>query len=179
MKKWMINSGLGSCALLVIIFANLSIANDNPDEQERDPLGCKNMGYRYAFNTVTFYPGLAPEADGDRQSLYFVHNKVARSVHLYQMLDDGSLNTLPFNHTIYGKQWAVLATGQKEQRYICTLEDEKSAYGQVIDCAKSLKICEYARVKFGLNNRGNYWVVQNNTRDGAVQEVLRYGIIPR
>ena len=36
-----------------------------------------------------------------------------------------------------------------------------------------------ARVKYGLNNKGNYWLVGSNTSGGAVNEVLHYGIIPR
>ena len=97
------------------------------------------------------------------------------------MLDNQSTHSVFLNHTVPQKQWSALATGQKEMKYICTVDDPKSSskYGKIIDCADSIKVCEYARVKFGMNNRGNYWIVDGNTRNGAVNQVTWYGVIPR
>ena len=75
-------------------------------------------------------------------------------------------------------RWAVLSSTES-MNYICTKHDGKSSHGEVIDCAQSLKVCEYARVKYGMNNRGNYWLVHSNSRGGAVRAVIHYGIIPR
>ncbi len=95
------------------------------------------------------------------------------------MRKEDSTRTLYLNHVIRPRQWAVLSTSEKELKYICTVDDPKLTYGQVIDCSQSIKVCEYARVKYGMNNKGNFWVVNSNTSGGAVREVLNYGIIPR
>ena len=89
------------------------------------------------------------------------------------------LRAMLLNHVIHPRQWAVLSTSEKELKYICTVDDAKLSYGKMVDCAQSLKVCEYARVKYGMNNQGNYWLVSSNTSGGAVNEVLHYGIIPR
>lgn len=149
--------------------------NERPDIT-KNPLGCRNVGYQYKLNTLS----LLPEAEGDRQSLYFIFNRLGKTVTLYQMMQDESTRSVYLNHAIHGQQWAVLATSQKEMKYICTVEDPKSPrYGKIVSCEDSIKVCEYARVKFGLNNRGNYWLVSSNSRGGAVGDVIRYGIIPR
>ena len=100
-------------------------------------------------------------------------------MNLYQMLKDDSSNSMYLNHVINARQWAVLSTSEKALKYICTVDDPKMTYGKIVDCAESLKVCEYARVKYGMNNTGNYWLVNSNTSGGAVNEVLHYGIIPR
>jgi len=150
-------------------------------EEQRNPLGCRDMGYQYDLKVLKLFSGMAPEADADRQSLFFMYNRSAKPVHLYQMLDNQSSHSVFLNHTVPQKQWSALATGQKEMKYICTVDDPKSSsqYGKIIDCGDSIKVCEYARVKFGMNNRGNYWIVDGNTRNGAVNQVTWYGIIPR
>lgn len=161
------------------LLASAGHAKSKEEDGQRNPLGCRDSGYEYVLKVLKLYPGQAEEADKDRQSLYFVFNRHHRPIHLYQMQNDNSANSLSLNHVIYGQQWAVLATGEKELKYICALDDGKTNYGKVVDCADSIKVCEFARVRFGVNNRGNYWIVQSNTRGGAVQEVVRYGIIPQ
>ena len=42
-----------------------------------------------------------------------------------------------------------------------------------------LKVCEYVRVKYGMNNSSNPWLVRSNASSGAIREVVQYGIIPR
>jgi hypothetical protein len=166
---------------LIVSFTNLGMAQSAENfESEfkskiRSPLGCKNVGYEYQLNVVN----ILPEDTGDRQSLYFIYNRLGKSINLHQMLKSSSTRSTYLNHVIRPHQWAVLATGEKEIKYICTVNGGKSSFGKVVDCSDSLKICEYARVKFGLNNRGNYWLVKNASRGRAVGNVVRYGIIPR
>lgn len=165
----------------IVVSSNLAIAESAEKYENefkskiRSPLGCKDVGYQYQLNIVNIQP-----ADvGDRQSLYFVYNKLNSSINLYQMLKSNSTRSTYLNHTILPHSWAVLATGEKELKYICTVNGSKSSYGKIINCSKGLKICEYARVKFGLNNKGNYWLVKSASRGRAVGDVVRYGIIPR
>lgn len=152
-----------------------SLALAITDDESKSPLGCRDQGYKFKLNVLD----IIPEADNDRQSLYFVFNRLDQSINLYQMLGENSTRSTYLNHVIHPHQWSVLATSEKELHYICAVDQAKSRYGKVVTCADSVKVCEYARVTFGLNNRGNYWFVNSNSRGGAVHDVLRYGIIPR
>lgn len=190
MKRWML-----SIVLTPIMVAH---AGTPVDEATRNPLGCRNTGYQFQLNTLSFITvpkasalltidslwgdGVAekhPAPASDRQSLYFVLNESNKPVHLYQMHAEESNRSTYLNHTIAPKQWAVLATSEPKVKYICTVDQAKSTYGQVVPCQDHVRICEYTRVRFGLNNRGNFWVVNSNTRGGAVAEVVHYGIIPQ
>ena len=162
-----------STALFVTPFAGFTA---KVDSEIRSPLGCKDVGYRFDLNVLE----LLPQKIEDNQSLYFIYNKHNKPIDLYQMRpsESESSQTVFLNHTIPAGRWAVLSSSEK-MNYICTVHDGKLSYGTIIDCQNGLKICEYARVKYGMNNRGNYWLSQGNSRDGAVREVIHYGIIPR
>lgn len=141
---------------------------------DRFPIGCRPVGYEESLKVLSLFPG----KEGALQSMYFFYNKLADNVSLYQMRDRDSEYSTRYNHTIRPNSWAVLATGEPLVKFICTLGDGKESYGQIVDCAETLKVCEYVNVKFGLNNKGNFWIVDSNTRNGAVSEVVHYGIIP-
>ena len=141
-------------------------------EERRFPIGCRPVGYKQSLRVVTLYPG----QEGALQTMYFFYNQLSESLSLYQMRDKDSELSTRYNHTIKPNSWAVLATGEPLVKYLCSLGDGKSGYGKIVDCADSIKVCEYVHVKFGLNNKGNFWIV--DTRNGAVHEVVHYGIIP-
>jgi hypothetical protein len=146
------------------------------------PLGCRNTGHDYVLNIMRLNHLSDPNEIGQEeggQALYFVYNSTKQPLYLNQMLRDDSTRSTYLNHMILPQQWAVLATNQKELRYICSVNAGKSKYGQVVNCQNSLKVCEYVRVKFGLNNRGNFWIGESTNRGTAVGNVVRYGIIPR
>jgi len=145
------------------------------EDDAKRPLGCKDVGYRYTLNTLEVLPG----AEGDNQSLYFFYNHLTTPLKLYQMLGEKTRHQIFLNHTIPPHQWAALATGEENLKYICAVSDNQKDLGKVIECKDAVKVCEYARVKFGLNNRGNFWIVKGNSRQGAVAEVVHYGIIPQ
>ena len=115
------------------------------------------------------------------QNLYFIYTRSSQPLRLNQMLGESSSRDTFMNHTIMPYQWSVLATNQAQMNFICSVYNNPMlyGYGKVVDCSDSLKICEYARVKFGMNNKGNYWLVNGTTRGSAVGNVVRYGIIPR
>ena len=144
------------------------------DPQIRSPLGCRDVGYAFDLNVLQ----ILPRSVGDDQSLYFMFNKTNKSVNLYQMRQSDSSQSVYLNHVIRPGRWAVLSSSER-MKYICTIHDGKTSHGKIVDCGESLKVCEYARVKYGMNNRGNYWLVNSNTRSGAIREVVYYGIIPR
>lgn len=158
---------------LSLLIATSAIAG--VDDPSKSPLGCRDQGYEFTLDVLK----ILPQAEGDRQSLYFIFNRLNSPISFYQMLNENSTRSLYLNHVIKPQQWAVLATSEKELNYICAVNGAASKYGKIVNCSESVKVCEYARVKFGLNNKGNYWFVNSNTRGGAVSDVTHYGIIPR
>ena len=155
---------------------NTNAAADQVEAKDLDrfPIGCRPVGYDQSLKVLSLFPG----KEGALQSMYFVFNRLSDNVSLYQMRDKDSEYSTRYNHTIKPKSWAVLATGEPLVKFICTLGDGKESYGQIVDCGETLKVCEYVNVKFGLNNKGNFWIVDSNSRNGAVSEVVHYGIIP-
>ena len=144
------------------------------EKETRYPIGCKPVGFNESLKVLSLFPG----KEGALQSMYFFYNKLPQTISLYQMREKDSEYSTRYNHSIQGNSWAVLAVGEPHVKFICSLGDGKKEYGQILDCAESVKVCEYVNVKFGLNNKGNYWIVDSNTRNGAVNEVVHYGIIP-
>ena len=154
--------------------AKLSKEEKVKQDETRFPIGCRPVGYEQNLKVLTLFPG----KEGALQSMYFFYNRLPEIVSLYQMRDKESELSTRYNHTIKANSWAVLATGEPLVKYICSLGDGRSGYGKIVDCAETLKVCEYVNVKFGLNNKGNFWIVDSNTRNGAVSDVVHYGIIP-
>jgi len=144
------------------------------DPEMRSPLGCRDVGYTFDLNVLQ----ILPRSTGDDQSLYFMFNKTDKAINLYQMRQSESSQSVYLNHVIHPHRWAVLSSSER-MNYICTMDDRKTSHGKIVDCADSLNVCEYARVKYGMNNRGNYWLARSNSRNGAIREVVYYGIIPR
>ena len=170
MKKLTHCAWIACASISVSTYAGLPIFDES-----KSPLGCRDLGYKYNINVLE----IEPEAEGDRQSLYFLYNRLNKPVNLYQKLGDNSVRSMPLNHVINGQQWSVLSTSQKQMKYICAVDETPTKHGNVVSCADTIKVCEYARVKYGLNNKGNYWFSSSTNRNRAVADVLHYGIIPR
>ncbi len=168
------NKIMGSAVATLLLLGNVAYAAAVKDES-KSPLGCRDLGYTFKLNVVE----IQPEATGDRQSLYFIFNRLNKPVSLYQMLKEDSTRSLYLNHVIAGQQWSVLSTSEKDMKYICAVDADGSKRGNIVSCSDTIKVCEYARVKYGLNNRGNYWFSASTTAGTAVRDVLHYGIIPR
>jgi hypothetical protein len=151
------------------------LALEKVEDTSKNPLGCRDVGYAYDLDTLQ----ILPHSVGDKQSLYFFYNNLSQPVKLYHMVGDNTGHATFLNHTIRPKQWAALATGEPKVKYMCAIKAEGSNLGNMVSCKDSIKVCEFARTRFGLNNKGNFWIVQGNTRAGAVSEVVHYGIIPQ
>lgn len=153
---------------------SLSKAEKAEQEEARSPIGCKNMGYQFDLKTLE----LMSNSVEAKQSLYFIYNASNHNIALFHMRGEESSRSMFLNHKMNAKQWAVLSTAEKKLRYICSIVDGKDPYGRIADCSGLIKVCQYNNVKYGLNNQGNYWLVNSNTRNGAVNAVVHYGIIP-
>ena len=89
-----------------------------------------------------------------------------------------SSRSLYMNHTIAPHQWAVLSTNELQLEFICAVSGSKSRYDRVVFCGQSTVVCQDTGVRYGLNNKGSYWLVNSNTKNGALRQVVYYGIIP-
>ncbi|MCX7115318.1 MAG: endopeptidase IV [Gammaproteobacteria bacterium] len=162
-------------SLLLILMGTLPthvlLAKENEDNF---PTECKTAGYHFKMKTVE----LAPDQSTQKQAMYFFHNTGSEDLQLYQMRGKDSSRSLYLNHTIHPNQWAVLATSEKVTRYICTHPAPKLTQGKIVDCADSVKICQFTHVRFGMNNKGNYWIVDNTDKNSALRGIVHYGIIP-
>lgn len=171
----MTKMNLTKIALCSVLCMSLSYAEAKSiNEETRNPIGCYDTGYQFELKTLCLTPGKA----GAQQTMYFLLNTSPQRVILYQMLTEESSQSVYLNHMINPNQWAVLATSGKQVRFICAIPDSKRRFGKIVDCASNIRVCEYTHVRYGLNNRGNYWIVKSNTRGGAINEVIQYGIIP-
>jgi hypothetical protein len=176
MKK-MIRINLGGAILvscLAIGHASAAVEEDLEMEDNKPPIGCHNKGYQFDLTTLQLLPG----NHSDNQSMYFLFNDLNQPVNLFQMRNEESSRSVYLNHGIGAHEWAVLSTNEKQIKFICTVYSKKYHYGQIIDCSRSLRVCEYSNVRYGLNNRGNYWLLNSSTRNSAVSAVVNYGIIP-
>jgi len=175
-----INNSKVIAALFTIVSGNLDAASavkqdtSAVKEDNRNPIGCMDNGYEFDLDTLR----LVSNAVGAKQALYFLHNTSTTNITLYQMRGEESSRSMYLNHVINAGQWAVLSTSEKKMKYICAIPSAKSPYGKIVDCSQSLRVCEYNNVRYGLNNQGNYWLVNSNSRNGAVNAVVHYGIIP-
>lgn len=147
----------------------------SPDQDNsKNPPGCSDVGYRFDLKVLQFLP----DAAGQRQSMYLLFNKGGDAVNLYHMRSEHGTRNLYLNHSIKPGQWAVFSTSEHDLKFICTAQDKSMREGRILDCADTLRVCELTNVKYGLNNRGNYWLVNSDSKNGALRAVVRYGIIP-
>jgi hypothetical protein len=168
------NYNIKNMFLMLILLLGLTNLSFAKEDEATNPLGCQNTGYRYKLKTLDLLPG----EHGPHQTMYFLYNFRDEAVNLYQMRNEDSARSLYINHVIPPHRWAVLAANENIIRFICSIPKKKSEYGNVVDCADSIKVCQNTGVRFGLNNKGNYWIVGNNSKNEALRQVVHYGIIP-
>lgn len=139
------------------------------------PTGCREVGFGFKHYMLILYPYAA----GQSQSLYFIHNKTRKLIKFYQMRSGDEAYIYHLNNKIQPKQWGALATDEKKVKFVCTMLSEKSKYGEIVDCAEVLELCEYPNVQFAINNYGNYWAVESGTKSEVIKKVIRQGVLLR
>ncbi len=168
------NNALIKCLFWSLLGGSVSgYAYEEPED--RYPLGCRDSGYQFNLKTLD----LIPHEEEGIPSLFFIFNKTNKPIQLSQMRAGDDDEKMSINHEIPPQKWAALAMDHHHFKYACSEANAKSAYGKVVDCAESLKVCNFARVKYGLNNSGNLWMVAGNTKNGALREVTNFGVIAR
>jgi hypothetical protein len=160
--------------LLMAFFSASLFAKDIAKDNAKNPLGCQNVGYQFDLNIVK----LMPYEVSAKQSMYFFYNKSNQSIRLYHMRYEDSVQSTRLNNEIKPSEWGVLSTSEKQVKFLCAIQSKDNVYGSVVNCEEVIKVCEFPKVKYGLNNTGNYWLIDSTTRGSALSAVVRYGIIP-
>ncbi len=137
------------------------------------PRGCHNEGYAFHYKTLTLLPAKA----GNYDSVYFIYNKSNSTINLYQLKDANEHLGLNINNKIKPHKWGVYSPDEEQVRFACSIPSSKYDHGKLIDCRKALKVCEYTKVKYGLNNRGNYWMARSTTKNGAIRRSVIIGVL--
>lgn len=159
----------------MLLMLSTSMVFSASEREDKNPLGCRDLGYAFTLRTLD----LKPDIEEGSPALYFMFNQTSKPILLSQMRVPNENEGMSIDHVIPPQQWAVLAMDHKYVKYACSVVDGKSTYGQVVDCAQSLKVCDFARVKYGLNNRGNFWMVSGTSKNAALSSVTAYGVIAR
>lgn len=151
-----------------------NLEKETKKEDFHNPYGCQTTGFAFDLKTVI----LESAKEGKAHAMYLFLNKSDKPITLYQMRKAESSRSMYLNHSIPSGYWGVFATSERTVKYICTTPKQGTTYGEIVDCAQHLKICEFTNVKFGLNNRGNFWLINSSSKNSAVREIVHYGIIP-
>lgn len=173
--------------LLIFTLFTFSLANCETmpkiKKELRFPRGCSQTGYEYNnFSLVLNNKKYVRE-----RAIYFIHNLSNKTIEFRQEQSGEEPYVIQSRISLKPGTWAAFSANENNVRFMCiaSAKDESKVgpitgpNNNVMDCKSSLDICEYANVKFGDNNGGNYWVTTNNTRGGAVHVVLYNGILLR
>lgn len=137
------------------------------------PYDCVPSDYRFSYFTLI----LEPSFKFTRQATYFIHNTSDKPISLLQARTGDDPYIMHLKTTINPHQWSVLAIGEKKVLMICTNSDKKLMHDKVVDCQKNLDICQYTHARYGDNEHGNYWPIENNTMNGAVHAMRWHGVL--
>jgi hypothetical protein len=143
---------------------------------ETMPNGCYDEGYAFKHKMLTLYP----KKEGNRDSVYFIYNQSNHTINLFHAKKTQTHHGVNINNDIKAHRWAVYSSDEEKVRFICTSPSRKYEHGEINDCGEVLKVCEFSNVKFGLNNRGNYWMVDSTSKNTALRKVNReHGVLLR
>ena len=137
------------------------------------PRGCHDDGYDYHHKALTLLPAKA----GNNDSVYFVYNRSDSTINLYQLKAANEHMGLNINNKIRPYSWGVYSSDESLVRFACTKPSALYDHGKLVDCKSALKVCEYIHVKYGLNNRGNYWMSRSSSKNSALRRVNRIGVL--
>ena len=137
------------------------------------PRGCHNEGYTYHHKALTLLPAKA----GNSDSVYFIYNKSPSTVNLYQLKTADEHMGININNKIRPYSWGVYSSNESMVKFACSTPSDKYDHGKLVGCQQTLKVCEYTNVKYGLNNRGNYWMSRSDTKSNSLRRVNKIGVL--
>lgn len=175
MKRLTLTLTLTFIFLFIFALSGIAIAKKNSEltPEKSYPTGCQTIGYQFVHGLLT----LTPVTEEHPQAVFFIHNASNKDVKLLQVRDGKEPYTMYNNISISPNQWAVYATDEQLTKFICLNNSKEITAGAILDCKDLLKICEFPKVVFSLNNRGNYWATTNRPMNEAVRAIIRQGVL--
>ena len=137
------------------------------------PRGCLQEGFTFHHRALTLLPAKA----GSQDSVYFMYNKSNRPINLYQLKGANEHMGLNINNQIKPHQWGVYSSDEDQVRFACSVPSTKYKKGELVDCQERISLCEFTKVKYGLNNRGNYWMASSTSKSGAIRRSIIIGVL--
>ena len=141
---------------------------------KRFPNGCKPVGFEYQDGMLV----LMPVSETDQiQTVYLIHNMSHDTVNFISKKMPNQVFAPKYKHSIRPASWSSFSTNEHKIQFIC--KQGGYSYGQQINCADVLEICQYPRAKFAPHNGGTYWIKKSESRRQAVRSVIRNGVLLR
>lgn len=153
--------------LCIILFSATLCAAKN----RQYPVGCYQNGYAFNFNVLQLEVGGKDIA----QSMYFVHNISDQPVMLYQMRTGEEPFSMHINNSIEQNSWAVYATDENLSKFICTIPNGSSKFGEIVSCQEVLDVCQFTNAVFSPNGYGNYWAINSMSLEDAIEDLRQQG----
>ena len=163
-QAWSIQIVLFLIATFLILFECEAQAAES-----QFPLGCKISGFGFKDGKLV----LKQETAQATQTVYFIHNMAEHAVHLHYIKDPHAFMSPSWSTDISGDNWSAFAPDKDGVTFRCKSNDSK------IDCQEKLEVCQFAKAKFALSNKGDYWVASNKTQDAVVHAAVQKGILLR
>lgn len=160
------------CLTLLLFASAPAMAQKATDEL---PKGCHNEGYTFNNFALT----LMPSKVGNNDSVYFIYNNSSATISLYQLKSAKENMGININNKIRPYDWGVYSSDEPLVRFACTIPSAEYEHGKLINCKGHLEVCEYTNAKYGVNNRGNYWMTRSSSRNDALRRVNQLGILLR
>lgn len=162
-----------SVALLNLSFAaKTTAAKTTP--QKPYPTGCKQVGYGFANGVLVLTP--YHKNIDQKQVIYFIQNISKQEIVFSDQRDGNTPYIMHNDNTLKPDQWGVYAA-DVTTKFMCSNKDKTQTLQSIVDCENTVKVCEYANVKFAPNNRGNYWATTDMSMSGAVTEIIHQGVL--
>lgn len=176
MKRIIITVIIFSIMLFSLGFAakKASVKDPTKEPVQAYPTGCSPIGFKFSNGVLVLAP--VHKAEAQQQVIYFIQNKSKQDILFTDQRDSNLPYIMHNNNSLKSNLWAVFAADSKT-KFICSKTDKAQTVQSILDCEDLVKVCEYANVKFALNNRGNYWATSNMSMSEAIREIVHQGIL--
>lgn len=110
---------------------------------------------------------------GQKERLIFIHNMSKMDLYLSHISKDDPGVQAGWTSRINKNKWNVLKLGKKEMTFQCV--EFKPGHEQQISCQNILSVCQIVPAEKPVNDKGNYWVAENQSLSKILETVSSRG----
>ena len=155
------------CLPLFLVLGPTAIFASPTPANNAFPRGCEVVGFGYQQNHLILN-------DTGHQTLYLIQNRSDVPIALENVETADVFMAPKLEAQILPHFWAAFSSNEANQHFKCMQVSDDQL--QDIDCATTLDVCQYPRVKFALSNQGNYWISTNKPQQQVIHEAASKGI---